>query len=247
MEPTPLERVGGGTLASKARAEILRGILQGRFEAGRIPPESDLAEMLGVSRTTVRAALQVLEHDGIVDRTPGRGTVVRLPEDPLSLSLQRLVGFSTMLRQSGKDAEVDVEWSTTTAPSEVAVRRLGIETDQACHVARRTFRSGGVIGIMLEDVIPETSLRAPPSITDGYSESLFEFAEKQCWKPIHSARVEFIPNHADARIAELFEVERGSPYLMLYETHISRNEDPIVFTRIHVNDQFVRFYVTRHH
>jgi GntR family transcriptional regulator, transcriptional repressor for pyruvate dehydrogenase complex len=45
----------------------------------RLPPERDFAQQLGVSRTSLREALHELELKGLVDRRPGRGTVVVSP------------------------------------------------------------------------------------------------------------------------------------------------------------------------
>lgn len=53
---------------------IERRIVEGSLRPGdRLPGERDLAEMLGVSRNSVREALRVLESMGIVVRGPGRG------------------------------------------------------------------------------------------------------------------------------------------------------------------------------
>ncbi|MFD9719269.1 FadR/GntR family transcriptional regulator [Streptomyces sp. NPDC059076] len=60
----------------------LAGRLQGLIEEGRlapgerIPAERELAEELRISRTSVREALRELELRGLVDRKPGRGTIV---------------------------------------------------------------------------------------------------------------------------------------------------------------------------
>lgn len=55
-------------------------IVSGRWAVGsRIPPEPVLAEMVGVGRNTVREAVQVLAHSGMLERRQGSGTYVLSP------------------------------------------------------------------------------------------------------------------------------------------------------------------------
>jgi GntR family transcriptional regulator len=55
--------------------DLQAAISAGRLEAGSVlPGEHELAEAHGVSRGTVRAALDLLERDGVVERRRGIGT-----------------------------------------------------------------------------------------------------------------------------------------------------------------------------
>jgi GntR family transcriptional repressor for pyruvate dehydrogenase complex len=63
---------------SAALEEMIRTGTIGHEE--RLPPERLLAQQLRVSRTSLREALHELELKGLIDRRPGRGTVVLDPE-----------------------------------------------------------------------------------------------------------------------------------------------------------------------
>lgn len=55
----------------------------------RLPSERDLAATLSVSRTTLREAMHGLETKRLIERTPGRGTIVLGPR-PEALDLRQL-------------------------------------------------------------------------------------------------------------------------------------------------------------
>ena len=67
-------------LHEQARRRIERLITDRALKPGsQLPTETNLASELYVSRTTIRNALKVLEQEGKIERTPGRGTIVRKP------------------------------------------------------------------------------------------------------------------------------------------------------------------------
>ena len=68
---------GGQNTGGRLAGELARMIRDGTLVAGdRIPAERELAELVGMSRASVREALRELELRGMLDRRPGRGTVV---------------------------------------------------------------------------------------------------------------------------------------------------------------------------
>ena len=64
-------------VSSKIADQIRASILAGEFSPGdKLPPERELAEMFGVSRPSVREALNVLASAGLVMSYQGGGTLV---------------------------------------------------------------------------------------------------------------------------------------------------------------------------
>ncbi len=73
----PGERPGGYNLAGLAHAALTDMIRSRRLRGGELVVESRLAELLGVSRTPLREALQRLEGEGLVVKAPNRSFMVR--------------------------------------------------------------------------------------------------------------------------------------------------------------------------
>lgn len=63
--------------------QIERLILQKMRPGDKLPPERELAEMFGVSRSSIRDAMRSLELVGLVEPRQGAGTVVREVSDDL--------------------------------------------------------------------------------------------------------------------------------------------------------------------
>lgn len=73
-----LETSGRDTAVSALRDFIV----QGDYSAGdRLPPERDLIGDLGMTRSTLRKALDALEREGRIWRHVGKGTFVAAPSD----------------------------------------------------------------------------------------------------------------------------------------------------------------------
>jgi GntR family transcriptional repressor for pyruvate dehydrogenase complex len=76
--------------------QIKEQISSGDLQPGdRLPPERQLAEMMGVNRHTVREALKTLEYMGVVECKTGRGTIINnLGQDLLIDQISQAAGFS---------------------------------------------------------------------------------------------------------------------------------------------------------
>jgi DNA-binding GntR family transcriptional regulator len=64
------------SLQSQAKEAIVRAILNGLFQPGERVVETSVAEGLGLSRSTVRGAVQALVQEGLLLQEPFKGTIV---------------------------------------------------------------------------------------------------------------------------------------------------------------------------
>ncbi|HET9320751.1 MAG TPA: FadR/GntR family transcriptional regulator [Bryobacteraceae bacterium] len=82
------------TLTERAQQQFEELIVTGRLSAGdRLPSESEMAKMLGVSRTVVREAVRLLSAKGLVEARSGSGIYVRelnsaMIREPIDLLLR---------------------------------------------------------------------------------------------------------------------------------------------------------------
>lgn len=89
--------------------ELRRDIQSGRWKVGqRIPSEPELAHIFGVSRGTVRNAIEQLVNDGLLRKEQGRGTFVISAVLRLRKDLKWLASFTEQLQGSGIQSSTEV-------------------------------------------------------------------------------------------------------------------------------------------
>jgi DNA-binding GntR family transcriptional regulator len=224
-----LER-GSRPLHVSIAEELTTAIADGRLVPGtRLPPERQLAEMLGVSRMTVRQALGELEHDGLVRRVVGRsgGTFVREPED--GRARPGAVGLSAGLRRHGGATSVE----PISAEIEPAGRRVA--------AALELVRSGPVVVITRVRLasgkplaVERSSLPASmfPDIEDmDLGGSLVTLmADGFGIRPVRSVeRLEL--TEARPSDCRALGVRRGAPLLLVERIRYTADGTPVEFAR----------------
>jgi GntR family transcriptional regulator len=133
-------------------AQIERAIAAGELGPGdRLPSERELAAEHGVSRMTVRQALQTLESRGLLRRAIGRrgGSFVARPK--LERDLRTFSGLSEQLRRQGVAAGARIV-STREADGAIEIVRVRLADGEPFALERSSFpgdRFAGLLGLDL--------------------------------------------------------------------------------------------------
>lgn len=103
LATSQFERVRRTKVYEEVAAQIRRQMAEGVLRPGdRLPAERELAEAFGVSRSSVRDAIRVLELAGLVEPRQGEGTVVH------ELTLDSLVSPLASVLVTRKDLLADL-------------------------------------------------------------------------------------------------------------------------------------------
>jgi GntR family transcriptional regulator len=212
-----LERsaVSLGPTALTAR-EALRAEIAAGTPGQRLGAERELAEKLGVSRSTIRAALADLERSGEVRRTRGRSGGIFVAERKVERDLTSLASLPAYLRRQGFEADTRV-LSTATIEADA-------ETAAALRLARAALVLE-VVRVRLADGEPISLERArfpaerfPDLLDRALSGSLYE---------LFQTRYGLVPGEAEERIevvaagaaeARLLGLRAGAPLLAIART-----------------------------
>jgi GntR family transcriptional regulator len=83
------------------KQHILRLLESAQIETGsKLPSEKDFASQSGLSRFTVRQALDELQREGWLEKHQGRGTFAAKPTVPLDVAW-KLIGFMEDMTRKG--------------------------------------------------------------------------------------------------------------------------------------------------
>ncbi len=132
-------------LYERVTDKVLTLIKNDTWQPGdRLPPERELADAFGVSRTVVREAIKVLEAQGVLATVTGSGVYVRVPDSGVvSRSLQtyiQLLGQDDMyLRLAEIRRVLEVEIAALAAERATPAQRQ--ELDQLCRHMRQNAAS----------------------------------------------------------------------------------------------------------
>jgi GntR family transcriptional regulator len=218
-------------------------LADGRFDPSRpMPGELELAESFGVSRVTMRAALDRLAEEGLIVRHRGRGTFARpsapAARAPLSGLLENILamGLRTSVRL--------IDLVAVPAPPDVAAA-LKLDFGDPVQKAVRVRSVRGAPLSHITTFVPERfarsfgrrELAAKPML------ALLEDAGVK----VASADQAISARLADHSVAPLLDVEIGAPLLAVTRTVYDEAGTPVQFLRgLYRPDRYeYRMHLTR--
>ncbi|HET6849784.1 MAG TPA: GntR family transcriptional regulator [Gaiellales bacterium] len=215
------------SIASGLRRRVAAGDLA---PGERLPSEPELAKTLGVSRSSLRAAIALLEEDGLVQRLHGSGTYVT--HRPIMRNdLSRNFGVSSMIAAMALEpGTVDERCRVEPAPAPVAEPLLLQPGDPVTALHRVRTADGRRIVYSIDWCRPEVlSAEEMSELGDG---SLYERLAHR-GLPVHHGVATISPEMASGEVAQRLDVPRGALLLTLFQVDSTADGHVVLVSEEH--------------
>jgi len=214
--------------------EILRRhILSGVYEEGSLlPSENELCTVHGLTRPTVRQALDSLVKDGLILKRQGKGSIVRKP--PQSIGILSIEGTTSAI--GGKYLQTEIlqkpviqNWGDN-FPFEISE----IERESGCiYLERLRFVDGKPV---FYDINHLPNLYLPRFTSRSLeNKSLFEILRNHYQIQVTSGDQRIKAMRCPENIAALLEIKKGEPVLYLQRKMNTNREGFHIYSIIWFN------------
>lgn len=221
-------------------------IVSGQLAAGtRLIPEAQLAVKLHVSRPSLREAIRVLAHEGLLLVKHGVGTFVSKEARVLG-PLERMQSMSELIRAAGgqpshRDLSIDLIEPTAHIASELGIAE-GVRVGR---VSRVRLMDDTPFVLANEYIVLGAPPRTFKTLERFASGSLYEFLRQEFGVFISHSMARISAVAADTHTGKLLNLKKGAPLLVMHELHYEADGRPVLLTINYHNTQVVEFTTMR--
>lgn len=207
----------------------------------KIPTEKELQDLYGVSRITVRKAIEGLVFEGILVKRQGIGTTVSRKR--ISDANQQLKGFTEKMKEQGVQVDTRVLEVERISGSGRIAEHLGIgEEEELLYVKRLRLTDGEPMAVFTS-YIP-AFLGVDPG--EDFSGSLFEMLEGKYGVQIDFSDRVITASLASKETADLLGIKKGDPLFVVNYVTYDRLGRPVEYAEgLYRSDKYQ--YKLRYH
>ena len=227
------------------RAQLLAAMKDGEFsDCERLPRESVLSEQLGISRTQLRDILASLEREGFITRRHGVGTIINRHVLSVPARMDIEMEFLDMIRESGYAPAIAFSNVADGTASRQEAELLQIDEGTPVLRFTRLCTADGRPAIYCEDVVEKSRIREGYTDADLH-QSFFAFLQEYAGLYPYLDLTDLKPAVADETLAEIFQVDPGTPLLNMSEVDFDIEGQRIFCSNEYFADGFFRHTVMR--
>jgi GntR family transcriptional regulator len=206
----------------------------------RLPSETEFSKQLGVSRSTLREALRILEEENIVTRKHGIGTFVN-QKPVFNKGIEELFSITDMIKREGKIPSTKIYFIGYVQAYRNEIHKLNLQKEEQVFLVKRVRFADNIPLVYCIDKIPAHLL---PKEYTFLQESILDSLEKIGIIITYAeAEIKTISYHQ--KISKIMECDKDTPLLILQQIHYDQHNRPVLYSINYFRSDQISFRVLR--
>ena len=199
--------------AKDAHAQLIHDMRSGAYATcDQLPRESELAKVMGISRTQLRDILAVLECEGFITRRHGVGTLINRHVLQLPTRIDMEQEFMDMIHASGYTPSVLSVTAEECAATADEAKKLGLQEGTKLMRCNKLCAANKHPAIYCEDMFDAALLQNAPTEKE-LRVPIFQLLQEKCRLNCFMDIARLLPVVADEKIAQILNIAPGTPLL----------------------------------
>jgi len=227
------------------KEKIVNFIKKNKLNIGdKLPPESELCKILGISRLTLREAVNALKNEGMINSVQGKGTYISGNIDNIANTLNNNLGITEMIISSGHEPGVSHFEKKLVKANKNIAEKIGVEEGADVLVLKRIRTADGKAVVYSMDYFTPNMTAKFLGVTDE-NVSIYSFMEDVCECKIGSGVAEIEPVVAEEWLAEMLEIDAGQPVLMIKQVVTDMQGEPMLYAEEYLRPDSFKLLINR--
>ncbi|MEG0857007.1 MAG: GntR family transcriptional regulator [Terrisporobacter sp.] len=216
----------------------------------KLPSEENMAQLIGVSRITIRSALNELASEGIIFRRQGKGTFVNSEALQMKAQLNPVKQFTDIIESSGYKSSIKALGYEIINSDFNLSKLLKIKENEPLVAVRKIFYADKNPCTYCVDYFPLSLLEDKNECDDldKYDDSIFKFLRDKAKVSISWDKVEIgtVTNLENDELNNQFECrDNVKSFLLLEGINFDENDRPVMYIKEYIDTTFIRFNIIR--
>ncbi|WP_322629127.1 GntR family transcriptional regulator [Halothiobacillus sp.] len=220
--------------------EVLRSrIFNGTYQCHeQMPSESELTKIFGVSRITVRQALDHLQKEGLIFKIHGKGTYVSKPK--IFQNLGKLQGFGEAMSGMGYEIVSQVIGKKIVPADKTVCLKLDVNEGELVYEIRRVrYLNSAPLSLdvtYIPKMVGERLIKEDLAHRD-----IFLILENDYGYSLGQADLQIESILADDVLSALLNVEEGAPILRIERLTFTTDNQPLDFEYLYYRGDALQY------
>lgn len=220
-------------------------------KSNKLPREEKLSEIIGVSRITLRTALNDLAAEGLIFRKQGKGTFVNVDSLNIKVKFNPVEEFTEMIRNSGYEPSVNLLGIKLVPGISGINNALQLDKDEKIVMCEKIFLADGNFCAFCVDFFPLSAIGGEEAFKDflNYENSVFTYiynnsGRKTLWDKV---KIKTIIGKEIPDLNKYLKDKKllSKSFLLVEGVNYDSDNNPLLYAKEYIDTNIIEFNMIR--